>query len=331
MSVTVGHPGTPSAGTEAAIVQAAARIAAAGESRPRAARDPVNLPMIRNWAEAIGDANPVYTNAEAAARSGHGSLVAPPAMAQVWTMRGLHPAADDDDPMGRMSAVLDEAGFTSVVATNCEQEYHRYLRHGEQVAVRARLESVTGPKRTALGDGWFVTTRSTWYVGTEPVASMLFRILKFRPPAPAPSAPVQPASTAPAAPDVLRPAVSPDTAFFWDGTAAGELRIQRCGGCGALRHPPGPMCPACGAARPGYVVAAGAGEVYSYVVQHHPPVPGKQMPLVVALVALPEGVRMVGELLGVSPDRARIGLPVRVEFVRIDDTLTLPAWRKDAP
>ena len=322
------------------IREAAARIAAAGESRPRVARDPVNLPMIRNWAEAIGDANPVYTDAEAAARSRHGGLVAPPAMAQVWTMRGLHPAAEhqaaehtaaehiaaehqaaDDDLLGRMSAVLDQAGFTSVVATNCEQEYHRYLRHGEQVTVRARLEDVTGPKRTALGEGWFVTTRSTWYVGAEPVASMLFRILKFRPPA----------ATAPPAGEALRPAVSPDTAFFWDGTAAGELRIQRCGGCGALRHPPGPMCPACGAARPGYVVAAGTGEVYSYVVQHHPPVPGKQMPLVVALVALPEGVRMVGELLGVSPDRARIGLPVRVEFVRIDDTLTLPAWREDAP
>jgi hypothetical protein len=133
---------------------------------------------------------------------------------------------------------------------------------------------------------------------------------------------------------VLRPAVSRDTAFFWDGTAAGELRIQRCGGCGALRHPPGPMCPACGAAgpraaRPGYVVAAGTGEVYSYVVQHHPPVPGKQLPIVVALVALPEGVRMVGELLGADPETVRVGLPVRVEFVRIDDTLTLPAWRED--
>jgi uncharacterized OB-fold protein len=127
------------------------------------------------------------------------------------------------------------------------------------------------------------------------------------------------------------PVPTPETQHFWDGTAAGELRILRCGGCGALRHPPGPMCPACGAARPGYVVAAGTGEVYSYVVQHHPPVPGKQMPLVVALVALPEGVRMVGELLGVSPDRARIGLPVRVEFVRVDEALTLPAWREDAP
>jgi uncharacterized protein len=130
---------------------------------------------------------------------------------------------------------------------------------------------------------------------------------------------------------VLRPVVSRDTAFFWDGTAAGELRIQRCGNCGTLRHPPGPMCPACGAARPEYVVAAGTGEVYSYVVQHHPPVPGKQLPIVVALVQLTEGVRMVGELLGVSPERVRTGLPVRVEFVRIDDTLTLPAWREDPP
>jgi uncharacterized protein len=312
------------ASTEAAIRAAAARIAAAGQSSPRPARDPVNLPMIRNWAEALGDANPVYTDAEFAARSVHRGLVAPPAMTQAWTMRGLHPASDPDDPLGLMSAVLDEAGFTSVVATNCEQVYHRYLRHGEHVTVRASLEGVAGPKRTALGEGWFVTTQSTWYVGTEAVASMLFRVLKFRPPGPAAAgaAPVSPAA------GVLRPTVSRDTNFFWDGTAAGELRIQRCGGCGALRHPPGPMCPACGAARPQYQVAAGTGEVYSYVVHHHPPVPGRELPIVIALVALPEGVRMVGELLDISPARVRVGLPVRVAFVRVDGELTLPAWRE---
>jgi uncharacterized protein len=128
----------------------------------------------------------------------------------------------------------------------------------------------------------------------------------------------------------MRPVVSPDTEFFWAGTAAGELRVQRCGGCGALRHPPGPMCPACGtlAADPReYVVAAGTGEVYSYVVHHHPPVPGKKLPVVVALVQLPEGVRMTGELLGAAPGEVRIGLPVRAEFVRVDDDFTLPAWR----
>src|SRR6202042_3249385 len=77
----------------------------------------------------------------------------------------------------------------------------------------------------------------------------------------------------------------------------------------------------------GYAVAGGTGEVYSYVVHHHPPVPGKTLPLVIALVELPEGVRMVGELLGAGPDQVRIGLPVHAEFVRIDDALTLPAWR----
>jgi uncharacterized OB-fold protein/acyl dehydratase len=312
----------------AAIRQAAERIAAAGQSPPRAAPDPVNLPMIRHWTQAMGDANPVYTDPAAAAASVHGHLVAPPAMVQVWTMRGLRPAldaaGDPGDPLGLMAAVLDDAGFTSVVATNSEQEYYRYLRPGEQLTVRSSLERVTGPKRTALGEGWFVTTRSTWYAGEEAVAAMRFRVLKFRP-----AAAEAPAAAQASAGDVLRPVVTADTAFFWDGTARGELRIQRCGGCGALRHPPGPMCPACGADKPEYVLAAGTGEVYSYVVHHHPPVPGRQVPFVVALVQLTEGVRMVGELLGADPERVRIGMPVRAEFVTVDGSLTLPAWRED--
>jgi len=313
--------------TTAAIRQAAERIAAAGQSPPRAAPDPVNVPMIRHWTQAMGDTNPVYTDAGAAAASVHGQLVAPPAMVQVWTMRGLRPAPDADgdsgDPLGLMTAVLHDAGFTSVVATNSEQEYYRYLRPGEQLTVRSSLEGVTGPKQTALGEGWFVTTRSTWYVGDEAVAAMRFRVLKFRPPTRPPSSGT--------AGEVLRPVVTADTAFFWDGTARGELRIQRCGGCGALRYPPGPMCPACGADKPEYVLAAGTGEVYSYVVHHHPPVPGHQAPFVIALVQLTEGVRMVGELLGVDPDQVRVGMPVRAEFVKVDADLTLLAWREDRP
>jgi uncharacterized OB-fold protein len=259
--------------------------------------------MIRHWVEALGDANPLYAN----------ELVAPPAMVQVWTMYGLRGERPADDPLGAMTAILDEAGFTSVVATNCEQTYHRYLRVGEHVSVSSRLADVTGPKRTALGDGWFVTTLSTWYVDDEPVAEMMFRILKFRPDKPAPAG-------------VLRPVVSHDTAFFWAGAALGELRIQRCGACKALRHPPGPACPVCGALEPEYVVASGLGEVYSYVVHHHPPVPGKELPFVVALVELEEGVRLLAELVEVPVSEVRIGLPVRASFVTVDDELTLPVW-----
>ncbi len=300
--------------TDDAIRAAAARIAAAGESRPRAARDPVNLPMIRNWIEAIDPAGPDDPDPD----------TAPPSMIQAWTMPGLHGVRADDDPLGQVNQVMDEAGFTSVVATNCDQTYQRYLKVGEQLTVRTRLLDVTGPKRTALGEGWFVTTRSTWFSAEEPVATMDFRILKFRPPQAAP--PPTSSTGNPASP--MRPQVTPDTAFFWAGTAAGELRIQRCGRCGTLRHPPGPMCPACGAAGDGgYVLAAGTGEVFSYVVHHHPPVPGKRLPMVVALVQLPEGVRMVGEMPGVRPDQVRIGLPVRATFMQVDDDLTLPAWR----
>ncbi|TWP54137.1 DNA-binding protein [Lentzea tibetensis] len=304
------------------IEKEAARIAEQGESPRRLARDPVNLPMIRNWVEAIGDTNPVYTDPEAAAKSVHEGLVAPPAMAQVWTMYGLNGQRGGDDPLGAMMTVLDDAGFTSVVATNSDQTYHRYLRPDEHVAVTTRLEDVTGPKRTALGEGWFVTTTSTWYVGDEVVAEMRFRVLKFRPAAkPAEAKPV--VST-----PVIKPAINRDTEYFWEGTRAGELRIQRCGGCGLLRHPPGPMCPECGATKPKYLVSEGRGEVYSYVVHHHPRVPGKEVPFVVALVELEEGVRMLGELTGAA--EVRVGLPVEVVFTKVDDELTMPSWRPRA-
>jgi uncharacterized OB-fold protein/acyl dehydratase len=313
----------------AAILAAAERVRAAGPSSPRLARDPVSLPVIRAWTDAIGDANPAYTDAGFAARSVHGGLVAPPAMIQVWTMPGLVPlASGGDDPLGVMTAELDAAGFTSVVATNCDQTYARYVRPGEQLAVRAELLDVTGPKRTALGEGWFITTRSTWHSGGEPVATMDFRVLKFRPPD---SSPVSAADTT-TAEAAMRPPVSPDTEFFWAGAGQGELRIQRCGGCGALRHPPGPACPRCGSiGKAEYQVAAGTGTVYSYVVHHHPPVPGKKLPIVVAVVELTEGVRMLGELAGIDLREVRIGMPVRVSFDRVADDLVLPGWRPDVP
>ncbi len=296
------------------ITEAAGKIAAQGESTPRLARDPVNQAMVNNWVEALGDDNPVYTDVSFAASSVHKGLVAPPAMAQVWTMNGLHGVRADDDPLGAMMTVLDEAGFTSVVATNSEQTYHRYLRPGEHVSAATRLESVVGPKKTALGEGWFVTTRTTWYVGAEAVADMVFRVLKFRP------------SPAPVKAPVLRPVISKDTEFFWEGLREGELRIQRWGT--TLRHPPGPMPPDGSLdTKPDYLVASGRGTVYSYVVHHHPPVPGKELPFVVALVELEEGVRVMAELLEVSPTEVHIGLPVVAAFVRVDDDLTLPAWK----
>ncbi|MCQ4117620.1 bifunctional MaoC family dehydratase N-terminal/OB-fold nucleic acid binding domain-containing protein [Rhodococcus tibetensis] len=326
------------------ILAAAEKVRAAGPSAPRPGRDPVNLPMIRNWVEAIGDRNPIYVDEGAARAAGHDGIVAPPAMAQVWTMQGLNAVRQPDDPLGRMTTILDEAGFTSVVATNCDQIYHRYLRVGEEVTITTTLENLVGPKKTGLGEGWFFTTRSLWRVASgdgtdEIVAEMLFRILKF---APKPAEPVSQSTNGQAPIDdldpskMMRPSASQDTQFFWDGVAAHELRIQQRAD-GSLQHPPVPALWKDKTETTDYVVASGRGTVFSFVVHHAPKVPGRSLPFVVALVELEEGVRMLGELRGVEPSEVSVGMPVEALYLDLpgdDDTggapWTLYAWQPAA-
>jgi acyl dehydratase len=85
------------------------------------------------------------------------------------------------------------------------------------------------------------------------------------------------------------------------------------------------MCPVCHATKRDHVTATGRGVVHSYVVHHHPPVPGLTPPYVVALVELEEGPRIVGNLLGA--EEPYVGMPVELTFQRMDEELTLPQWR----
>ena len=301
------------------------RIAGAGESSRRRGRDPINTPMINNWVEAIGDDNPIYVDPAAATASPHGGPVAPPAMIQAWTMNGLHGKRAGDDPLGLIMGVLDGEGFTSVVATDCNQTYHRYLRVGEEVSVSTVLDGVVGPKTTGLGEGWFVTTRNIWYVGDEPVAEMEFKVLKFRPGTARTTEKSHPYADIVDTETALRPMVSKDTEFFWDGTKVGELRIQKLAD-GSLRHPPIPSLHTPRDQPSDYVVASGKGTVFSFVVHHHPKVPGWHTPFVVALVELEEGVRILGQLVRVDPSDVAIGQNVVVDFLTLDDDVTLPIW-----
>jgi uncharacterized protein len=304
------------------IQDAVAEIKAAGAAKPRAARDPVNQPMINNWVEAIGDRNPIYVDEDAARTVGHPGIVAPPAMIQVWTMFGLAGSRPDDDPMGPMMKLFDDAGYIGVVATNCEQTYHRYLRPGERVSVTAEMGDVIGPKQTALGEGYFINQHIVWRVGDEDVAEMNWRILKFKPAASAGQSSV-PEDLDPDA--MMRPSSSRDTAFFWDGVKAHELRIQRLAD-GSLQHPPVPAVWQDAAAPIDYLVASGKGTVFSFVVHHAPKVPGRTLPFVIALVELEEGVRMLGELRNVEHAKIEIGMPVRATYIDFPAGDSGPEW-----
>lgn len=111
------------------------------------------------------------------------------------------------------------------------------------------------------------------------------------------------------------PRPTPETQPFWDGTAAGELRIQRCRACERHYFYPRPSCPRCGSADVEWVRASGRATLYSYVINHRP-APGFDGSYTIAVVELEEGVRMMTNLVGVRPDPEELVLdmPLRVTF-----------------
>ncbi|MEL7208434.1 MAG: MaoC family dehydratase N-terminal domain-containing protein [Actinomycetota bacterium] len=243
---------------------------AVGPAEP--ADDPVNVPMIRHWVEAMGEANPVHLDDEAARATGRAGVVAPPTMLQVWTMKGLKAQhGRPDNLQTELLGILDEAGFTSVVATNTDQEYLRELVPGDHLSATSSIESVSEQKTTGLGVGHFVTTRTEFHdQHGELVGTMTFRILKFKPAARPAAEDDDGGDERPPRP---RPSINRDNAFWFEGVKDHRLLIQRCQGCGELRHPPGPACPACGSMDWDTVEATGRGTVYSFTVNHHPKVP----------------------------------------------------------
>ena len=285
---------------------------------PMPADDPVNIPMIRHWVEAMGDTNPIYLDEDAAVASGREGVVAPAVMLQVWPMKGLKAQGPrEDSEQSRLLNKLDEAGFTSVVATNTDQQYLRELVPGDHLTTTSFIEGVSEEKATGLGDGHFVTTRTEFRDQSgELVGTMTFRILKFRPKAKAPAKMPRP-----------RPSLNLDNTFWFEAAKEHRLVIQKCSSCGRLRHPPGPMCAECHSTEWEAVDASGKGTVYSFVINHYPQVPSFDYPLAVAVIELEEGTRLVANVIGIEPHDIEIGMPVEVEFVDHDDELTLPAFR----
>ncbi|WP_331770232.1 MaoC family dehydratase N-terminal domain-containing protein [Embleya sp. NBC_00888] len=223
------------------------------------ARHPVNAPMLDTWADALGDPNPVYRDAEAAAATGRAGIVAPPTMIQAWTMPRLSALAatlpqvpgyapylagasahegsskngspdgrstdrETDNPAAAVHRLLTAHGYTARAATRCRQQYHREAAVGDHLTCESVLTTVSPRKRTALGPGYFVTTRMIYRDQDEAdVATVDWTVLCFRTPEPpagapdittpdaaasdvgAPSAPADPASPTPASGRTCRP------------------------------------------------------------------------------------------------------------------------------
>jgi hypothetical protein len=125
------------------------------------------------------------------------------------------------------------------------------------------------------------------------------------------------------------PGITEDSAPYWEGTRAGELRAQRCLDCGHLRFPPAVLCPKCLGENLEWRRLSGRGRIYTYIVVHRPQHPAffADAPYNVAIVELEEGIRLHSSIVDCAPAELRVGLPVAVVFDRINDEVTLPRFR----
>ena len=116
-----------------------------------------------------------------------------------------------------------------------------------------------------------------------------------------------------------------DSTKFWEGCKRRKLLIQRCQDCKSYQFYPRLLCRKCMSENVEWVESSGKGEVYTFTIIHFHPNPNfkKDVPYVVAIVQLEEGIRIMSNVIGIEPNKVSIGMKVKVEFEDISETVAL--------
>ena len=131
----------------------------------------------------------------------------------------------------------------------------------------------------------------------------------------------------PQQPGIPTPVPGPHSAPYWEGCQAGELRYQRCDGCGTIPAKPAELCPHCHRRTLSWHASTGKGSLYSWTVVWRPQRPAFTVPYAPAIIELDEGYRWMAAMIGCTPRDLRAGLRVEVEFHPVSESITLPYFR----
>lgn len=116
---------------------------------------------------------------------------------------------------------------------------------------------------------------------------------------------------------------------FWEATRQHKLIIQKCEDCGKHIFYPRICCPYCFSDRVDWVESTGKGTIYSFtIVESNPPSAFiGDLPYVIALVRLEEGVQMLSNIVESKLHQISCDMPVQVTFEKLNENFTLPKFR----
>jgi len=128
----------------------------------------------------------------------------------------------------------------------------------------------------------------------------------------------------------MLPTPTPETAPYWEGTRAHELRLQFCTECREHFFYPRIFCPRCLSDAVEWRAVSGRGTLLSYVLSARP-APGfeNELPYAIAIVKLDEGPHLMTNIVGMelTPQNLPAGMPVEVVFEDVNETISLPKFR----
>lgn len=131
------------------------------------------------------------------------------------------------------------------------------------------------------------------------------------------------------------PELSLATKRFWTAGEDGHLHIDSCGDCGALVHPPVPICQRCRSLNRTDTQVSGKATVIGFTINHQQWMPAFPPPYVIANVALDEdpSVRLTTNIVDCDPDDVHVGMRVQARMEQHDDVwlpLFAPTGEPDA-
>ncbi len=127
------------------------------------------------------------------------------------------------------------------------------------------------------------------------------------------------------------PQITDLTRPFWTAAKNGKLVLQKCGKCSTFNFFPKPWCIECGSRDLNWTDAKPYGTVYSFTVSRSVAMnfPGweAELPVLMCLIDLDDGVRLYGQVKGCKPEDMKIGMRVKAFFEDISAEAGIPRFR----